>query len=168
MKDEDWGTDTVIVWHIALNDLGMTQQEFSAAKRKSLSLSWPPTAPADFLALGRIAGQSEYPDNQEAFDIACRNCGMRGQVERDWVHGTIYETATRIGWGKLANADYGFMKYFSKVYQQVVSEHKNGATFVVPESHQVEYSHNPVTADSPKAAEIDNFLSQFVKKGSMA
>lgn len=148
MKDEDWDLDTVTVWHIALNDLGITADEFHSAKRKSLGLQWPPTAPADFLALGRTETASEYPAAQSAFTTACQNCGMRGDVKRDWKHEVIYETANRIGWGVLASATEYYFKTFQEIYEQVVSEHKNGADFKVPETHRVEHSHAPVQAGS--------------------
>ncbi len=148
MKDEDWDLDTVIVWHIALNDLGITADEFHAAKRKSLGLQWPPTAPADFLALGRIETASPYPTANAAFMTACQNCGMKGDIERDWKHEVVYETANRIGWGKLASATEYFFKTFKQVYEQVVIEHKAGKTFVIPQSHQVAYEHTPVQAGS--------------------
>ena len=147
IKDEDWGVDTLTVWYIALTDLGMTQDEFNQAKRKSLSLSWPPTAPADFLELARAGKQSEYLDTQTAFETACRCTGMRGDVERDWRHPTVLETANRIGWGKLASAGNGFIKYFAAVYEQVIIEHKNGANFEIPKTHRIE---------APKPARLDN------------
>ena len=148
MKDEDWDLDTVTVWHIALNDLGITADEFHLAKRKSLGLQWPPTAPADFLALGRTDQAGEYPAAQSAFTTACQNCGMRGDVKRDWKHEVIYETANRIGWGVLASATDYYFKTFQEIYEQVVSEHKSGASFKVPETHRVEHSHAPVQAGS--------------------
>ncbi len=60
----------------------------------------------------------------------------------------VLETANRIGWGKLKNADNYFLKTFTSVYEQVVSEHRDGATFVIPQSHQVAYEHTLVQAGS--------------------
>lgn len=159
---------TAELWTIALQQLKITPKEFNQALAKSITLEWPPTAPADFLALARTDSSLDYPSTQSAFDIACQNCGMRGQVERNWQHEVIHETATRVGWGKLANADYNYLKHFDSIYQQVISEHKAGATFLIPESHQIEHSHNPVKPDSPKAAEIDDFLNKFRRKEQQA
>lgn len=161
MKDEDWDTDTVIVWHIALNDLGITADEFHSAKRKSLGLQWPPTAPADFLALGRTETSSPYPTANDAFTTACQNCGMKGDIERDWKHEVVYETANRIGWGKLASATEYFFKTFKQVYEQVVSEHKGGKTFVIPQSHQVAYEHTPVEVGSEADKRITAELAEL-------
>lgn len=163
MKDEDWDTDTVIVWHIALNDLGITASEFGTAKRKSLGLQWPPTAPADFLALARAEQASPYPTANDAFMTACQNCGMKGDIERDWKHEVVYETANRIGWGKLASASEGFFKTFKQVYEQVVSEHKAGKTFVIPQSHQVAYEHTPVRAGSEADKRISEKLAGLIR-----
>lgn len=162
---ENWGIDTAQAWAVALTDLHMTEQEFATACQKSLSLEWFPTAPADFLKLGRVA--SEYPDTQTAFEVACRNCGMRGNVKRNWVHDVVRETANRIGWGKLANANYGFVEYFSDVYQQVVSEHKNGATFAIPKSHRIERKPKPMDWNSPKGKEISSKINK-IKRGAVA
>lgn len=164
MKDEDWDLDAVTVWHIALNDLGITAEEFHLAKRKSLGLQWAPTAPADFLALARTEQSSPHPTANDAFTTACQNCGMRGDVKRNWKHEVVYETANRIGWGKLASASEGFFKTFKQVYEQVVSEHKAGKTFVIPQSHQVAYEHTPVQADNPFNAKLDEFFSKFGSK----
>lgn len=161
MKDEDWDLDTVTVWHIALNDLGITADEFHAAKRKSLGLQWPPTAPADFLALGRTEVSSPYPTANDAFTIACQNCGMKGDIERDWKHAVVYETANRIGWGKLASATDYFFKTFKQVYEQVVSEHKAGKTFVIPQSHRLANVHQPVEVGSEADKKISEQLAQL-------
>jgi len=161
IKDEDWGVDTLTVWYIALTDLGMTQDEFNQAKRKSLSLSWPPTAPADFLELARAGKQSEYLDTQTAFETACRCSGMRGDVERDWRHPTVLETANRIGWGKLAGAGNGFIKYFATVYERVVSEHQAGANFVIQPARRIEHKNIPASAEF-----VDELLRTYgFKKG---
>ena len=163
MKDEDWDTDTVIVWHIALNDLGITANEFASAKRKSLGLQWPPTAPADFLVLGRTQKANEYPSAQAAFDNACCQCGLIEDryVKRQWLHAVVLETANRIGWGKLKNADNYFLKTFTSVYEQVVTEHQNGATFVIPQSHQVEYERTVVKLGSEADKKINEQLASL-------
>lgn len=164
MKDEDWDTDTVIVWHIALNDLGITADEFHSAKRKSLGLQWPPTAPADFLALARTAQASPYPTANEAFTTACSNCGMKGDVDRKWKHEVVYETANRIGWGVLASASDYFLKTFTATYKQVCAEHASGTSFVIPKSHRLAYSHQPVQADSAFNGELNDFFAKYGSK----
>jgi hypothetical protein len=155
---------TAELWSIALQQLKITPKEFKTAMQKSITLEWPPTAPADFLALARTAQVSEYPTANDAFNTACQNCGMRGDVKRDWKHGVVYETANRIGWGKLASATEYYFKTFQEIYEQVVSEHRNGADFKVPETHQVEHSHTALQPDSPMSAKVDDFLKQFKRK----
>ena len=156
--------DTVEVWAIALTDLKITRTELFTAQRKSMSLEWPPTAPADFLALGRTETASEYPAAQSAFNTACQNCGMRGDVKRDWKHEVIYETANRIGWGVLASATERYFKAFQEIYEQVVSEHRNGDRFVIPEERQLAYEHTPVQQGTAASANIDAFLAKFGSK----
>ena len=153
--------DTAEIWAIALTDLRITGKELAVAQRKSMSLEWPPTAPADFLALGRTEAASEYPAAQSAFNTACQNCGMRGDVKRDWKHEVIYETANRIGWGVLASATEYYFKTFQEIYEQVVSEHKNGADFKVPETHRVENIHAPVQAGSEADKRISEKLAEL-------
>lgn len=156
--------DTVEVWAIALTDLKITGKELTVAQRKSMSLEWPPTAPADFLALGRTETASEYPAAQSAFNTACQNCGMRGDVKRDWKHEVVYETANRIGWGVLASATEYYFKTFQEIYEQVVNEHKSGDRFVIPEERQLAYEHTPVQQGTAASANIDAFLAKFGSK----
>lgn len=140
MKDEDWDTDTVIVWHIALNDLGITANEFATAKRKSLGLQWPPTAPADFLALGRTETASNYPDMKQAYLAAANG---------EYKHEVVFETAKRVGsWELKTQPESVSYKSWQKHYPQVCEEHNQGADFKVPETHRVEHSHAPVQAGS--------------------
>ena len=148
IKDEDWGVDVVFDWAEILTELRITKAEFETAKNAvRLAGGWPPNHPADFLELARADKQSEYLDTQTAFETACKCAGMRGDVERDWMHPTVLETANRIGWGKLASAGNGFIKYFATVYEQVIIEHKNGANFEIPKTHRIE---------APKPACLDN------------
>ena len=156
--------DTLEVWAIALTDLKITRTELFTAQRKSMSLEWPPTAPADFLALGRIETASEYPAAQSAFMTACQNCGMRGDVKRDWKHEVVYEAANRIGWGVLASATEYYFKTFQEIYEQVVSEHRNGDRFVIPEERQLAYEHTPVQQGTAASANTDAFLAKFGSK----
>ncbi|MDP4545861.1 hypothetical protein Q8P09_12325 [Psychrobacter faecalis] len=165
IKDEDWGIDTVFDWAEVLTELQVTKSEFDKAERAvRLAGGWPPSHPADFLALGRTEVASEYPAAQSAFTTACQNCGMRGDVKRDWKHEVVYETANRIGWGVLASATEYYFKTFQEIYEQVVSEHRNGATFVIPEERQLAYEHTPVQQGTAASANIDAFLAKFGSK----
>lgn len=156
MKDEDWDTDTVIVWHIALNDLAITADEFDTAKRKSLGLQWPPTAPADFLALGRTETASNYPDMRTEYLAAAQG---------NYKHEVTLETAKRVGtWELKTQPESISYKAWQKHYPEVCKEHSQGADFKVPESHQVAYSHTPLQENSPMAATVDDFLNQFKRK----
>ena len=162
MKQEDWGLETIERWARILTRLQITKSEFDKAEEAAELLGgWPIKHPADFLALGRIETASEYPVAQSAFMTACQNCGMKGDIERDWKHAVVYETANRIGWGKLASATEYFYKTFQQVYEQVVSEHKAGKTFVIPQSHQVAYEHTPVQAGSEADKRITAELAEL-------
>lgn len=156
---------TTELWAIALQGLRITPAEFNTALAKSLTLKWPPTAPADFLELARAGKQSEYLDTQTAFETACRCAGMRGDVERDWRHPTVLETANRIGWGNLASASNGFIKYFSTVYEQVIIEHKNGAIFEIPKTHRIEApKKTKLDDDSPVAQDWEKLKARMLGK----
>jgi hypothetical protein len=153
MKDEDWDTDTVIVWHIALTDLQMTGGEFATAKRKSLGLQWPPTAPADFIALGRTETASNYPDMRNEYLAAAQ-----GQYK----HEVTLETAKRVGtWELKTQPESISWKAWLKEYPIVCSEHSMGADFKVPETHQVAYSHTPVQAGSETDKQITAKLAEL-------
>jgi len=164
--DFDWSFDMVLVWARYLTKKEITQSEFNRASELSFDQDWVPSNAKEFLALVRTQQTSEYPSAQEAFDNACCQCGLIEDqyVKRKWAHAVVLETANRIGWGKLKNANEYFLKTFTSVYEQVISEHQNGATFVIPESHQVEYSHTVLQPDSPMAAKVDDFLNRFKRK----
>ena len=153
--------DTVEVWAIALTDLKITRTELFTAQRKSMSLEWPPTAPADFLALGRTETASEYPAAQSAFNTACQNCGMRGDVKRDWKHEVVYEAANRIGWGVLASATERYFKTFQGVYDEVVRDHKNGERFEIPQERQLAYERTVVQPGSETDKQITAKLAEL-------
>lgn len=153
MKDEDWDMDTVIVWHIALNDLGITADEFNLAKRKSLGLSWAPTAPADFLALSRTETVSNYPDMRQAYLDA-----TQGKHK----HAVALETAKRVGeWDIKSKPESATYKAWQQHYPIVCSEHSNGAEFTTPVSHQVDYKHTPVQAGSDADKKINEQLAEL-------
>ncbi len=141
MNDDDWKADPVTVWYIALNDLGMNQDEFTLAKRKSLGLQWACTAPADFLALARQDAKSKYPDSFTAFKFACENEGMTADIKKPYSHVVIYETVKRIGSFTLKQADDRFFSNWDKAYQAVIKEHEQGADFTIPQSNRVEHKH---------------------------
>lgn len=151
-------------WAAALTLMSMTFDEFEQAIIKSLCYKWPPTAPYDFLALVRNDPASQYPVAEEAFDIACSNCGMKGDVKRNWKHGVIYETANRIGWGKLASAEDDFISTFKSIYEQVCNEYTEGNTFVIPKDRRLPYEHTVIQPDSEMNSEIDDFFVMFGSK----
>ena len=161
MKQEDWGLETIEKWARILTKLQITKSEFDRAEAAAELLGgWPITHPVDFLALARTK-QSQYPTANDAFTIACTNCGMKGDIERDWKHEVVYETANRIGWGKLASATEYFFKTFKQVYEQVVIEHKAGKTFVVPKSHRLANVHQPVEVGSEADKRISKELAEL-------
>ena len=165
MKDEEWGLTNILLWTAVLNEFDVTEQELIEGTTKACFArelnGWPPTTATDFINIFRADTASEYPAAQSAFNTACQNCGMRGDVKRDWKHEVIYETANRIGWGVLASATEYYFKTFQEIYEQVINEHKNGADFKVPETHRVEHSHAPVQAGSEADKRISEKLAEL-------
>lgn len=165
MKDEEWGLTNILLWTAVLNEFDVTEQELIEGTTKACFArelnGWPPTTATDFINIFRADTASEYPAAQSAFNTACQNCGMKGDIQRDWKHAVVYETANRIGWGKLASATDYFFKTFEAVYEQVVSEHKTGKTFVIPQSHQVAYVHTAVQAGSEADKQITAKLAEL-------
>lgn len=154
---------TAELWTLAIKNSGITLKEFNQAAELSLNLEWPPTAAQDFIKLIRQDKPSEYPTAQAAFTTACQNCGMRGDVKRNWKHGVVYETANRIGWGVLASASEGYFKTFEGVYEQVIIDHKGGEDFTVPVTHQVEYEHSAIKAGSEADKKISEQLASIMR-----
>lgn len=153
MRDEDWMPDTAEIWAIALTDLRITGKELAVAQRKSMSLEWPPTAPADFLALGRTEIASNYPDMKQAYLAAANG---------DYKHEVALETAKRVGsWELKTQPESVSYKSWQKHYVEVCEEHSQGADFKVPETHRVEHSHAPVQAGSEADKRISEKLAEL-------
>ena len=161
--DFDWSFDMVLVWARYLTMKAITQPEFNRASELSFDEDWVPSNAKEFLALARAQKASEYPSAQAAFDNACNQCGLIEDkyVKRQWLHAVVLETANRIGWGKLKNANEYFLKTFTGVYEQVISEHQNGSTFVIPKSHQVEYERTVVKPGSEVDRKINKQLAEL-------
>lgn len=168
MKDEEWGLTNILLWTAVLNEFDVTEQELIEGTTKACFArelnGWPPTTATDFINIFRVETASEYPSAQSAFTTACQNCGMRGDVKRNWKHEVIYETANRIGWGVLASATERYFKTFQGVYDEVVREHKNGTRFDIPQERQLAYERTVLQENSPMAATVDDFLNQFKRK----
>lgn len=153
MRDEDWMPDTAEIWAIALTDLRITGKELAVAQRKSMSLEWPPTAPADFLALGRTETASNYPDMKQAYLAAANG---------DYKHEVALETAKRVGsWELKTQPESVSYKSWQKHYPEVCEEHSQGSDFKVPETHRVEHSHAPVQAGSEADKRISEKLAEL-------
>lgn len=161
--DFDWSFDMVLVWAQYLTMKAITQTEFNKASELSFDEDWVPSNAKEFLALARAPKASEYPSAHAAFDNACNQCGLIEDkyVKRQWLHAVVLETANRIGWGKLKNANEYFLKTFTSVYEQVISEHQNGSTFVIPKSHQVEYERTVVKPGSEADRKITEQLAEL-------
>lgn len=155
--------DTVEVWAIALTDLKITRTELFTAQRKSMSLEWPPTAPADFLALGRTETKG-YPDTRKAYEHGVDYSGRLFDDRDNWKHVVIYETARRIGFTKLATSSELYTwSLWRDVYSKVCDEHKAGADFKLPidKSKQLAYEHTPVQPGSETDKQITAKLAEL-------
>lgn len=144
---------TAELWSIALQQLKITPKEFKTAMAKSICLQWPPTAPADFLALGRTETASNYPDMRSEYLAAAQ-----GQYK----HEVTLETAKRVGtWELKTQPESVSYKSWQKHYPQVCKEHSQGADFKVPETHRVEHSHTAVQAGSETDKQITAKLAEL-------
>ena len=139
MKEHEWGLETVDIWTMALTEMNITPDEFAMAHKKSLSLEWQPTTPADFIKLARFGGVDEFPDMQKAyFDGA----------NKKYDHEVVYEACRRVGF---LNMHEGLEREtypkWREIYPQVCEEHRQGARFTVPETNQLGYKHTPANHD---------------------
>lgn len=152
-------------WAVELLESGINAEQYQQGRYQAVkNQKYPVERAYDFIQLCKQGQASEYPAAQSAFNTACQNCGMRGDVKRDWKHEVVYETANRIGWGVLASATEYYFKTFQEIYEQVVSEHRNGDRFVIPEERQLAYEHTPVQQGTAASANIDAFLAKFGSK----
>lgn len=152
-------------WAVELLESGINAEQYQQGRYQAVkNQKYPVERAYDFIQLCKQGQASEYPAAQSAFNTACQNCGMRGDVKRDWKHEVVYETANRIGWGVLASATDYYFKTFQEIYEQVVSEHKSGDRFVIPEERQLAYEHTPVQQGTAASANIDAFLAKFGSK----
>lgn len=146
MKDEDWELDTITVWYIALNDLQITPDEFMTAKRKTLSMTWPPTAPADFLELARGKVTDSYPDMRQAY---IDQANLKGDCP------IAYETARRVGFSVMRERpEHITYPLWRKHYTEVCKAHSEGETFNKPQVPQIAYKTPANAADDATAAKM--------------
>lgn len=148
----DYDITIITIWHIALNELGMTQAEFNHAKRETLKLEWPPTAPKNFY---NLACSEKYITAEQAFQIACQECGKMPET-RNWTDVLIYEAARRYGTSKLARAIQAEFKSFKCVYEKVISEHKAGSRFDFPNKKTKQITVEPASQEF-----VDNLLKKY-------
>ena len=147
LKSNEWDINTVKVWTIALNDLQITPEEFATAQRKSLTLSWPPTAPADFLELGRGKIADNYPEVRQAYI---------DQANRKTECPIAYETARRVGFSAMREQpEHKTYPVWQKHYEQVCIEHRGGAEFKKVQVLQIENT-------EPQAACDDHVSSEYL------
>lgn len=149
MKSEDWGFDTVDLWAMVLTDLQITKSEFEAAKRKSYGLTWLPTAPADFLALGRIDPILNYPDVYDAYIDAAHH---------KWdSEGILYYTAKLVGLGAMREqSEAKTYPLWQKHYPSVCKLHSQGLIARPMQSPQIANEAQPVACDEQTASHYLN------------
>lgn len=149
-------------WAVELLESGINGEQYQRGRWQALKQQdYPVERAYKFIQLCKLGEIDTYPTANDAFTIACQNCGMKGDIERDWKHEVVYETANRIGWGKLASATEYFFKTFKQVYEQVVIEHKAGKTFVIPQSHRLANVHQPVEVGSEADKRITAELAEL-------
>ena len=165
-KQHRYTAQTAKEWGLELLEAGINKEQFAKGAYLSIKRQkYPPERAYTFIELCRDGEVSEYLDTQTAFETACRCAGMRGDVERDWRHPTVLETANRIGWGKLASAGNGFIKCFATVYEQVIIEHKNGTNFEIPKARRIEApKKTKLDDDSPVAHEWEKLKARMLGK----
>lgn len=159
MKESEWGLDTVKIWTLALTEMNITPDEFAMAHKKSLSLEWQPTTPADFIKLARFGGVDEFPDMQKAyFDGA----------NKKYDHEVVYEACRRVGF---LNMHEGFEREtypkWREIYPQVCEEYRQGARFTVPETNQLGYKHT-VADDNVAQNHLQNIKAMLAGKAGAA
>ena len=136
---------TAELWSIALQQLKITPKEFKVAMQKSITLEWPPTAPADFLELGRGKIADNYPEVRQAYI---------DQANRKTECPIAYETARRIGFGFIREQPEAVSyPMWQKIYKEVCIEHSQGREFTKPQVPQIEVKKHTEAADDAIAAE---------------
>ena len=129
---------TARLWSVALALLEVTENEFEIAFTQSLIQKWPPTTPADFVALARVEASTQFPDSYTAYTNAANGT---------YLHPVCYETAVRVGLWRLRSEDTRFVfPSWKEAYQIVCNESLAGATHIQPASHQIENKSQPTPA----------------------
>lgn len=130
MKTEDWDMARINLWAEALTDLEITPSEFKAARRKSMTLKWMPTAPADFIDLGRKPVMDSYPNVRQAY---------LDQANHRTDCPIAYETAKRVGFSFIREQpETASYPIWQKYYKEVCIEHSKGKEFTKPQVQQIE------------------------------
>ena len=131
LKNMDLSLKRAETWTLALKMLGMTESEFKLATALSLTLEWPPSAPADFydLAANAKAHQAGYLTAAESFEaifqapeVDRNNPPHFGETnpqhKRDIV---TWNTVLRIGSARLMTSDKKYTRPdYLKTYADVL------------------------------------------------
>jgi hypothetical protein len=142
---------TARLWSIALALLEVTEIEFEIAFTQSLIQKWPPTAPADFVALARLEASSHFPDSYTAYISAANN---------SYIHPVCHATAVRVGLWRLRSEDTRFVyPSWKEAYQIVCNEFLDGAIHIQPVSHQIENKSQPRPASVAISSDYTNKIS---------
>ena len=145
LQSDNWDINTIKIWTVALNDLEITPEEFATAQRKSLTLEWPPTAPADFLKLGRVDPLLSYPDMYESYIAAAYH---RWDDE-----GILYATAKKVGLSAMRELpEVKTYPQWQKHYPEVCKLHSQGLLAKPIQRQQIENR----TASEPASEELAN------------
>lgn len=142
---------TARLWSVALALLEVTEIEFEIAFTQSLIKKWPPTAPADFVALARLEASSQFPDSYTAYTNAANG---------SYLHLVCHETAVRVGlWNMRCGNERFVYQLWKDAYPVVCKEHLEGATHIQPVSHQIENKSQSTTASVAICSDYINKIS---------
>ena len=151
-------------WAVELLESGINGEQYQRGRWQALKQQdYPVERAYKFIKLCKQGEIDTYPSATEAFDNACSQSGLIEDkyVKRQWLHDVVQLTAHRVGMGRLKTADNKFLGYFSKVYEQVCSEHEAGTLSLVPVERQIAHSHHPVQAGSEVDKKISEQLAQL-------
>lgn len=159
LRDDDLSVERAESWAAAIASLNITRRVFNRALAESLKLSWPPSAPADFIDLGlaSLAEEAGYLSAEESFEALMdtpRKAIGWPQHKRDIV---TWNAVCRIGAEQImlrpsSRTKKNYLAEYSKILKRVLCGDAIRLTPVPPIDQSSIQDKGPIPATKEQAA----------------
>ena len=159
LRDDDLSVERAESWAAAIAGFDISRRVFNRALVESLKLSWPPSAPADFIELGlaALADEAGYLSAEASFeslfDVPRKAIGWP-QHKRDIV---TWNAVCRVGANQImlhssTRTKKNYIAQYSKILKRVLCGDEKGLAPVPPIDQALIKDSGPIPATKEQAA----------------